>query len=108
MGKAGAREGSDDVSAHGPRKYSGRAGRFGGNAGPVRRHQAHSTMVRDGASVKLALHGTQTIGDPARLVARSIEDALDPAKAPSKPKTWAQMTESERSEMRRLYERGGK
>lgn len=29
----------------------------------------------------------------------------DPAKTPSKPKTWADMTEAEREEMRRLYEK---
>lgn len=44
------------------------------------------------------------INDPTRIIRNQINDALDPTKAPSKPKTWAQMTESERAEMRRLYE----
>lgn len=97
-------QGRDAVSTRPPRKYAKRAGRYGGNAGPVRRHQAHSTMVNDGSAVRLALHGTQSIGDPARLISRSIRDALDPTKAPSKPKTFAQMSEAEKAEMRRLYE----
>jgi len=35
----------------------------------------------------------------------AVDEALDPTKAPSKPKTFAEMTEAERAEMRRLYER---
>ena len=34
----------------------------------------------------------------------SMADALDPTKAPGRVKTFAEMTEDERAEMRRLYE----
>jgi hypothetical protein len=34
-----------------------------------------------------------------------VRDALDPTKAPSKPKAFSQMSDAEREEMRKLYER---
>lgn len=46
--------------------------------------------------------------DPTTVLRKQIRDALDPSKAPSKPKTFAQMSEAEREEMRMFYERGGR
>jgi hypothetical protein len=43
--------------------------------------------------------------NPTLIVRNAINDALDPTKAPSKPKTFAQMTDEEKAEMRRLYEK---
>lgn len=43
--------------------------------------------------------------DPHRFIRARINEALDPTKAPSKPKTFAEMTDEEKAEMRRLYER---
>lgn len=41
--------------------------------------------------------------DPTNMLRRQLRDALDPSKATSKPKTFADMTEAEKAEMRRLY-----
>jgi len=46
--------------------------------------------------------------DPARSIAESIRDALDPVKQPSKVKTLADMTAAERAEMQRMYGGGPK
>lgn len=83
------------------------AGRYNSGARTLR-HQTTATMVRDSDSIRLAVHGTQAIGNPADAVSKAISDALDPTKAPSKPKTFSQMSEAEREEMRRLYERDGR
>lgn len=46
--------------------------------------------------------------DPITAIRRAYARAIappDPTAAPSKPKTWADMTEEEKAEMRRLYEK---
>lgn len=45
---------------------------------------------------------------PVAAIRRAYAEAVkspDPTTAPSKAKTWAEMTETEREEMRRLYEK---
>jgi hypothetical protein len=52
--------------------------------------------------------GGGQISSPLESIRRAYAAAVappDPSKAPSKPKTWAEMTEAELEEMRRLYER---
>ena len=82
--------------AKGPRRLAANMGR------PA--DAKHSVKIREGKTVRFGLTGTTDLLDPARVLAFGIRDALDPSKAPSKLKTFADMTESERAEMRRLYE----
>lgn len=51
--------------------------------------------------------GTGSVGDPARIIAKQISAALDPAKAPGKVRRLADMTPEERAELERLYGRKG-
>ena len=46
-----------------------------------------------------------TMKHPAQRLGEAITAALDPARAPGKVKTFAEMTPEEREEMRRLYEK---
>jgi hypothetical protein len=43
--------------------------------------------------------------NPTYAIRNAIIEALDPSKAPSKPKSFATMTEEEKSAMRKLYEK---
>lgn len=67
--------------------------------------------MRSGSHILLSVSGVDAgiiPRDPSRFIGKQIRDALDPTKAPSKPKTFAEMSDAEREEMCRLYERGGR
>jgi hypothetical protein len=108
MGASGADEGGDDVSRRkigGGKKYDKGAYRATGRGQHV---SSGMTSFRRGGEVSLSITGFDagTIPrDPSRVIGKQIRDALDPTKAPSKPKTFAEMTEAERQEMRKLYEK---
>lgn len=80
-------------------------------AGSRGRHAPGATAYRDRRSGDLVLTSVGSDAargpvDPTRILARSIRDALDPAKVPSRVKTLSEMTPEEKAEMQRLY--GGK
>jgi hypothetical protein len=87
----------------GPRRYGSGAYRPGSRGQQVK---SGVLVARVGRDIVLAATGPDAgrgASDPTNILRRSIQEALDPTKAPSKPKTFAEMTESERAEMRRLY-----
>jgi hypothetical protein len=67
-----------------------------GRAGRLR-----MATVSNGRSFSWANEGHS----PSVGIAMALRDALDPRTAPKAVKTFADMSESERAEMRRLYER---
>ena len=63
----------------------------------------------DGAGHNTRLATLGTVGSfysPTGRIGMAIAAALDPTRAPSKVKTFADMTDEEKEEMRRLYEHG--
>ena len=58
-----------------------------------------------GAKTELKLVNGASLKNPAETIGRAIAEALDPVRAPGKVKSFADMTEAEREEMRRRYER---
>lgn len=93
------------------RNYGGKSLRHAAGA-LATRGTAVGVTVRDrDGSVRFGLVNTPNLLDPATTIAYGIRDALDPSKASGKPKTFSEMNDEEKAEMRRLYEgksmRGG-
>ena len=65
-----------------------------------------NTRVRDGRDIIMA--SASHAGCPAIGLSHGINDAMDPATAPGKVRTLADMSEEERAEMQRLYGRNGR
>jgi hypothetical protein len=86
---------------HGKR-YGGGGHRLGVEArGSMARRQSNgdlkiSSLSPDAGAVPI---------NPTYIIRNAINDALDPTKAPSKPKTFVTMTEQEKETMRKLYEK---